>query len=187
MPVAGLTRGQPERDEHDSAQEHLHGGERQHVQRGVRIADVHGGRGPAEYRDQDEQLHPEMAGTQATLWPDQQQRARESDHQAEQRASIERVRAPPACRQQRDPQRGGSIENGSLVRRHGLHGPVGAAVGDEHVAQRDNEHVSPFGCVQARSIASSSDVRPSRIPAMAKRIPPNRKGGRACTPMLATR
>ena len=44
------------------------------------------------------------------------------------------------------------------------------------------------------SVASSSNLRlsasarrPSRMPAQMKRMPPNRIGGNACTPMLATR
>ena len=91
------------------------GGERQHVELRVHVADVYRGRRPHEHRDQDQQLHAEMAGRQVAARPDDERRAGEADHEPDQRAPIERMRAPPARREQRDPQCRRRVEDRGLI------------------------------------------------------------------------
>src|SRR5678816_2306929 len=75
-----------------------------------------------------------------------------TDDETDEGAAIERMRAPAACRQQRDPQRRGCIEDRGLVGRHVLHGDVSAAVGDEHVTDGHHEHVAPLGGVEGEAV-----------------------------------
>ena len=62
---------------------------------------------------------------------------------------------------------------------------VGAAIGDHHAADGDDEQVPPLGRVERRSSRPApAPSGPSRMPRRSKRMPPNRIGGNACTPML---
>ena len=96
---------------------------------------------------------PKWLVAQTAARPDDEHRAGEADDQPDERAPVERMRAPAARREQRDPQRRRGIEDGGLVGRHVLHRPVGAAVGDEHVADGDDEHVAPLGGVELEAAA----------------------------------
>jgi hypothetical protein len=89
-------------------------------------------------------------------------RTGETDHEARHRAPVDRVRAPPARREQRNPQRRRRIEDRGLVGRDVLHGDVGQAVRDDDVAQGHNEHVPPFGGVERKLLAQQQCGRPQQ-------------------------
>ena len=122
----------------------------------MHVADVHRRRRPREHRDQDQQLHVRNdSSTDCRRWPDDERRAREADHEADQRAPVDRVRAPAARREQRDPQRRRRIEDRGLVGRDVLHGHVRAG--------RSRSRTLPTATTNMcrHSVASSSNFRPS--------------------------